>query len=92
MYMDCACVADGIMYKMNNSMEDKFEDTTGSTMASTAIPQQMNATNMTGPPMGAYQGICMSDCIMMYVVAPLLFIGMFLTFSTVSPTQTATLR
>ena len=80
------------MYQMNNSMEVNVEVTTSSAMASTAIPQQMNATNMTGPPMGAYQGICMSDCIMMYVVAPLLFIGMFLTFSTVSPTQTATLR
>ncbi|XP_063411913.1 solute carrier organic anion transporter family member 4A1-like isoform X3 [Mytilus trossulus] len=103
MYLDCDCVEESITYKMNNSMNKQLEQTDA--MRTTTMPSidfskttnylSSNSSNMTGPrgpPMGAYQGICMTDCILMYVVAPLLFIGMFLTFSTVSPCQTATMR
>ena len=63
--------------------------TTMSTITTMATNSSMN---MTGPPLGAYQGICMSDCKLLYTVAPLLFVGMLLTFMTCSPVQTATLR
>lgn len=89
-YMDCTCVQNSFMYKamMENKTKEAAETTTISMMSSTVISNQTNATAMPN----AFQGICPGDCKLIWVVVPLLFIGMLMTFTTVSPTQTATLR
>lgn len=89
-YMDCTCVQNSFMYKamIENKTKEAAETTTISMMSSTVISNQTNATAMPN----AFQGICPGDCKLIWVVVPLLFIGMLMTFTTVSPTQTATLR
>lgn len=89
-YLDCACVQNSFMYKamMENKTKEATETTTISMTSSTLISNQTNATAMPN----AFQGICPGDCKLIWVVVPLLFIGMLMTFTTVSPTQTATLR
>lgn len=73
---------------MENKTKEAAETTTISMMSSTVISNQTNAKAMPN----AFQGICPGDCKLIWVVVPLLFIGMLMTFTTVSPTQTATLR
>lgn len=89
-YMDCACIQNSFMYTamMKNKTREAAETTTISVTSSTVISNQTNATAMPN----AFQGICPGDCKLIWVVVPLLFIGMLMTFTTVSPTQTATLR
>lgn len=89
-YMDCACIQNSFMYAamMENNTREAAETTTISMTSSTVISNQTNATAMPN----AFQGICPGDCKLIWVVVPLLFIGMLMTFTTVSPTQTATLR
>lgn len=89
-YMDCACIQNSFMYTamMKNNTREAAETTTISVTSSTVISNQTNATAMPN----AFQGICPGDCKLIWVVVPLLFIGMLMTFTTVSPTQTATLR
>lgn len=89
-YMDCACIQNSFMYTamMKNKTREAAETTTISMTSSTVISNQTNATAMPN----AFQGICPGDCKLIWVVVPLLFIGMLMTFTTVSPTQTATLR
>ncbi|XP_053388537.1 solute carrier organic anion transporter family member 4A1-like, partial [Mercenaria mercenaria] len=91
MYTNCSCVAASIMYNLNLTMQHEITMTTPTTTPVSVTTEGMSA-NTTGPPLGAYQGICMSDCKLLYVVAPLLFFGMLVTFMTCSPTQTATMR
>lgn len=89
-YMDCTCIQNSFMYTamMKNNTREAAETTTISMTSSTVISNQTNATAMPN----AFQGICPGDCKLIWVVVPLLFIGMLMTFTTVSPTQTATLR
>lgn len=89
-YMDCACIQNSFMYTamMKNNTREAAETTTISMTSSTVVSNQTNATAMPN----AFQGICPGDCKLIWVVVPLLFIGMLMTFTTVSPTQTATLR
>lgn len=89
-YMDCTCIQNSFMYAamMENKTREAAETTTISVTSSTVISNQTNATAMPN----AFQGICPGDCKLIWVVVPLLFIGMLMTFTTVSPTQTATLR
>lgn len=89
-YMDCTCIQNSFMYTamMENKTREAAETTTISVTSSTVISNQTNATGMPN----AFQGICPGDCKLIWVVVPLLFIGMLMTFTTVSPTQTATLR
>ena len=93
MYNNCSCVAETLMYRtflQENSTKTTIVPATTPDDISTMTPNiTMNAT---GPPIGAFQGICMSDCKLLYTVAPILFLGMLLTFMTCSPVQTATLR
>lgn len=89
-YMDCTCIQNSFMYAamMENKTREAAETTSISVTSSTVISNQTNATAMPN----AFQGICPGDCKLIWVVVPLLFIGMLMTFTTVSPTQTATLR
>ncbi|XP_022324180.1 solute carrier organic anion transporter family member 4A1-like [Crassostrea virginica] len=90
-YSNCSCVQNSFAYQFMMANMSKVMDTTTTAttvMSSTASSNQTNATAMPN----AFQGICPSDCKLIWVVVPLLFIGMLMTFSTVSPTQTATLR
>ncbi|KAH3750801.1 hypothetical protein DPMN_185335 [Dreissena polymorpha] len=89
MYTNCSCVDEGLSYQ-NNMTPSSSSATTMVTTVITSITDSNE--NATGLAMGASQGVCMSDCQLLYVVAPLLFVGMMLTFMTCSPTQTATMR
>ncbi|XP_069107929.1 solute carrier organic anion transporter family member 4A1-like [Argopecten irradians] len=90
-YSNCSCVAASMMAMMNNTHLSK-PDVTSPIPTTPETSTSTGSANVTGPPIGAFQGICLSDCKLFYVVAPLLFLGMMLTFMTVSPTQTATMR
>ncbi|XP_021367866.1 solute carrier organic anion transporter family member 4A1-like [Mizuhopecten yessoensis] len=90
-YKNCSCITASMIALMNSTPTSGPEVTSQVPMALESTTP-MNSVNVTGPPIGAFQGICMSDCKLFYLVAPLFFLGMLLTFMTVSPTQTATLR
>ncbi|KAK3587445.1 hypothetical protein CHS0354_007936 [Potamilus streckersoni] len=97
MYKNCSCVVARLQHISNNTVQTELEESTvrklsSEILASTTVEPTFNITNLSMSATGAFQGICMSDCMLLYIVAPLLFIGMFMTFTTVSPTQTATLR
>ncbi|XP_033728387.1 solute carrier organic anion transporter family member 4A1-like isoform X2 [Pecten maximus] len=90
-YSNCSCVTASMQASMNVTLLSQTEVTSQmQTTPENTTPA--NFMNVTSPPIGAFQGICMSDCKLFYLVAPLLFLGMLLTFMTVSPNQTATLR
>lgn len=87
--MDCSCVQDSFAYQFTMANKTSVAETT---TVSVPTPTTLsNHTNGTAMP-NAFQGICPTDCKLIWVVVPLLFIGMLMTFTTVSPTQTATLR
>ncbi|XP_070188236.1 solute carrier organic anion transporter family member 4A1-like isoform X2 [Littorina saxatilis] len=101
LYQNCTCVVDNLDRSLNatasaagtNSSSTLLRDMLSTTpFPSVTTNVSSGDVNDTLLPPGAHQGICMSDCKLVYVVAPLLLVGMFLTFTTVSPTQTATLR
>ncbi|XP_046377706.2 solute carrier organic anion transporter family member 4A1-like isoform X2 [Haliotis rufescens] len=82
MYKKCSCVESSLHLMNISTLSDNVTAGAYTTTSST--------NNITVP--GALAGICPSDCNLLYVVAPLLFLGMLLTFTVVSPSQTATLR
>lgn len=87
--MDCSCVQASFAYQFTMANKTSVAETT---TVSVPTPTTLsNHTNGTAMP-NAFQGICPTDCKLIWVVVPLLFIGMLMTFTTVSPTQTATLR
>ncbi|XP_060065618.1 solute carrier organic anion transporter family member 4A1-like [Ylistrum balloti] len=90
-YSNCSCVTASLIAMTNSTLPTEPEVSTQGPTAKESTTQ-MISLNVTGPPIGAFQGICLSECKLFYLVAPLLFLGMLLTFMTVSPTQTATLR
>ena len=101
MYQNCSCVVDNLARRAGGSNVSIAGGTSPPAVLDVVSPAERlyandsnttSALNATAPPQGAHQGVCMSDCKLLYVFAPLLFVGMLLTFTTVSPTQTATLR
>ena len=97
MYQNCSCVVDSPTRHTNATPSGVNTLTDPRDVSPAAEPRVSNNTttntvNVSVPLQGARQGLCLSDCKLLYVVAPLLFLGMLLTFTTVSPTQTATLR
>ncbi|XP_046573481.1 solute carrier organic anion transporter family member 4A1-like [Haliotis rubra] len=82
MYRNCSCVENSLHLMNMSAWSDNVTAAADTTFSLT--------NNITVP--GAMDGICPSDCYLLYVVAPLLFLGMLLTFTVVSPSQTATLR
>ncbi|KAK3083064.1 hypothetical protein FSP39_012962 [Pinctada imbricata] len=94
MYTNCECVKTSMAIKQNLSMQNDVMTTASQEPEPEVTSSVNNSSNSTmmGPPPGAYQGVCMSDCKLVWVTVPLLFVGMLMTFTTVSPTQTATLR
>ncbi|XP_061188346.1 solute carrier organic anion transporter family member 4A1-like [Saccostrea echinata] len=89
-YMNCSCVQASFAYQFLMNNKSMAMETTTNVPVSTST-MMSNQTNVTAMP-NAFQGICPGDCKLVWVVVPLLFIGMLMTFTTVSPTQTATLR